>query len=352
MNRRLPVSRRAFLKLTATLAAGATLASCTPKQSPTSPTNTATTVVKPTLPPSPTAGVISNELTPVGTNPTETSLKSEPTTTASPAYLVVAHGPDPAVITRAAIEALGGMASFVSSGYDVVIKPNICTDYHPPEYASTTNPTVVSTLVSMCLEAGANRVRVMDYPFGGTATSAYAISGIKEAVEAAGGEMHVMSPLKYTWVDIPEGRDITSVKIYPDILDADLLINVPIAKDHSSTRLTLGAKNLMGTILDRGMMHMNLSQRIADLTSLVRPTLTLIDAVRILTANGPTGGDLGDVSQMDTVIASRDIVAADAYATTLFGLNGSDIGYIQACADMGLGTMDLGSIDLQEIQIG
>jgi uncharacterized protein (DUF362 family) len=264
----------------------------------------------------------------------------------------VVRGPDPAAITRAAIEGIGGMAIFVTAGYDVIIKPNICNDYHPPEYATTTNPTVVGTLVTMCLEAGAKRVRVMDYPFGGTAKSAYAISGIEEAVEAAGGEMHVMSHAKYTVVKIPEGRDLTSVSIYPDILEADLLINVPIAKDHGSTRLTLGAKNLMGVILNRNMMHENLDQRIADLTSLVRPTLTVIDAVRILTANGPTGGDLGDVKQLDTVIASRDIVAADAYATTLFGLTGSDIGYITACADMGLGTMELSSIDLREINLG
>ena len=352
MKRRPPISRRTFLKLTATAAAAAALASCSPKQSPTAPTEAATTGIKPTIPPSPTLGNSTTETAPSETNPNETSSNPEPTTTTGPAYLAVIHGPDPAAITRAAIEALGGMASFVSSGYDVIIKPNICTDYHPPEYASTTNPTVVGTLVSMCLEAGAKRVRVMDYPFGGTAKSAYAISGIADAVEAAGGEIHIMSQPKYIRVDIPQGRDLTEVEIYPDILEADLLINVPIAKDHGSTRLTLGAKNLMGVILDRGMMHWNLGQRIADLTSLVRPTLTVIDAVRILTANGPTGGDLADVKQTNTVIASRDIVAADAYATTLFGLTGSDIGYINACADMGLGTMDLSSINTQEINLG
>jgi uncharacterized protein (DUF362 family) len=287
----------------------------------------------------------------VETNPTETSAGTEAAATPEPAYLAVVHGPDPAAITQAAIESLGGMAAFVSSGYEVIIKPNICTDYHPPEYASTTNPTVVGTLVRLCLEAGAKRVRVMDYPFGGTAKSAYAISGIADAVEAAGGEMHVMSPSKYTRVDIPQGRDLRSIDIYPDILEADLLINVPIAKDHGSTRLTLGAKNLMGVIADRGMMHMNLSQRIADLASLVRPALTVVDAVRILTANGPTGGNLQDVLQMDTVIASRDIVAADAYASTLFGLSGSDIGYIGACADLGLGTMELSSLHIREIQL-
>jgi uncharacterized protein (DUF362 family) len=244
------------------------------------------------------------------------------------------------------------MASLVSSGFDVIIKPNICTDYHTPEYATTTNPIVVATLVSMCLEAGAGRVRVMDYPFGGTPQSAYDISGIAQAVEAAGGEMHIMSRPKYTGVDIPLGKSLTRVEIYPDILEADLLINVPIAKHHGSTRLTLGGKNLMGVILDRNLMHINLSQRIADLTSLVRPALTVVDAVRILTNHGPTGGDLGDVRQTDTVIASRDIVAADSYATTLFGLTGADIGYIPASAELGLGTMDLSSINIQEINLG
>jgi uncharacterized protein (DUF362 family) len=353
MKRRPPISRRTFLKITATVAAGATLASCTPKQSTFEPTDTSTSGATSSTRPIATIGVPTTGATPADTAPIETATStSEPSPTIAPAYLVVVHGPDPAAITRAAIEALGGMVSFVSSGFDVIVKPNICTDYHPPEYASTTNPTVVATLVTMCLEAGAKRVRVMDYPFGGTAKSAYAISGIAEAVEVAGGEMHVMSHSKYTVVDIPQGRDITSVYIYPDILEADLLINVPIAKDHGSTRLTLGCKNLMGVILDRGMMHFNLEQRIADLTSLVRPTLTVIDAVRILTANGPTGGDLADVKQMDTVIASRDIVAADSYATTLFGLTGADIGYIQASADMGLGTMDLTSINIQEINLG
>jgi uncharacterized protein (DUF362 family) len=356
MKRRPSLTRRTFLKLTATVAAGAALAGCTPKQNQPAPSGT-TAEVKPTIPPSPTVGVVPSdtspaENTPAETNPTETSTNPKPSPTTSPAYLAVVHGPDPASITRAAIEALGGMTSFVSPGYDVIIKPNICTDYHPPEYASTTNPTVVATLVRMCLESGAKRVRVMDYPFGGTPQSAYQISGIAEAVEAAGGEMHVMSPLKYTVVDIPQGKDLKQVEIYPDILEADLLINVPIAKHHGSTRLTLGEKNLMGTILDRNMMHINLTQRIADLTSLVHPPLTVIDAVRILTNHGPTGGDLSDVRQTDTVIASRDIVAADSYATTLFGLTAADIGYIQASAELGLGTTDLSSIDLREISLG
>ena len=103
-------------------------------------------------------------------------------------------------------------------------------------------------------------------------------------------------------------------------MKADVLIDVPVAKTHGLARLTLGMKNLMGLIKNRSAIHSNLGQRIADLTSLFHPTLTVIDAVRMLMANGPTGGNLDDVKQMDTVIVSPDIVAADSFAATLFGL--------------------------------
>ncbi len=358
MKRRQPISRRTFLKLSATVAAGAALAGCAPKQTGPAPTDTAAVGIEPTAPPSPTAviaatGTSPAEPIPSQANPTETPTSTpEPSPTTAPVYLAVIHGPDPAVITRAAIDTLGGMASFVSPGFDVIIKPNICVDYHPPEYAATTNPTVVATLVTMCLEAGAKRVRVMDYGFGGTPKSAYEISGIQAAVEAAGGEMGYMTYAKYIEADIPQGKSMTSTYIFRDILETDLLINVPIAKNHAATILTLGEKNLMGVVRDRNMMHADLDQRIADLTSLVMPDLTVVDAVRILTAHGPTGGDLADVKQTDTIIASRDIVAADAYATTLFGMTGADIGYIKASAEMGLGTMDLSSINTREINLG
>ena len=267
------------------------------------------------------------------------------------AYLAVARGADPAEITRRAVAALGGIERFVKSGHDVIIKPNMCVDYHPPEYAATTNPTVVATLVNLCLGAGAKRVRVMDMPFGGLPDSAYTISGIADAVQAAGGEMEVMSRVKFVKTAIPAGRDITEWEIYQDVLKADVLINVPIAKHHSLARLSLGSKNLLGVVAKPNAIHRNLGQRVADLASLIRPTLSVVDAVRILVTHGPTGGSLNDVKQTDTIIASHDLVAADAYAATLFGLTGPDIAYIQAGADMGLGTMDLESIKIDEISV-
>ena len=242
------------------------------------------------------------------------------------------------------------MRQFVKPGAEVIVKPNICAASHSFEYASTTNPEVVATIVRMCLEAGAKGVRVMDFPFGGTAEQAYARSGIGEAVKAAGGEMEIMSNLKYGDVAIPNGRDLKTCKIYRDALDPNVvLINVPIAKHHGTSGITMGMKNLMGLIQNRQAIHMNLHQRIADLSSAVRPTLTVLDAVRILTANGPTGGNLNDVKKLDTVIASTDPVAVDSYGATLFGKQGSDLGYIRNAAAMGLGVMDLSQVTLKEV---
>jgi uncharacterized protein (DUF362 family) len=282
-----------------------------------------------------------------GDPPASKELREEvPPPTKQEAYLAAVRGQDPKAATRAALAAIGGIERFVRSGADVIVKPNICVDYRSYEYGATTNPEVVAALVELCLGAGAKRVRVMDKPFGGGSESAYANSGIAAAVEAAGGKMEVMVGAKFRRTEIPEGRDITNWHVYQDILEADTLINVPIAKHHSLARLSLAGKNLLGVVSSPSLLHANLGQRIADLVSVVRPSLTVVDAVRTLMAHGPTGGNLDDVRLTNTVIASHDIVAADAYAATLFELTGADIGYVKAAAEMGLGTMDLESIKI------
>jgi uncharacterized protein (DUF362 family) len=272
--------------------------------------------------------------------------------TAAPTHLAVVRGGQPEQLVRAAMAALGGMERFVQQGDDVVIKPNICHGYHSFEYAATTNPWVVAELVRMCLEAGARRVRVMDSPFGGGPEEAYVRSGIQEQVLAAGGQMEIMSRFKFVPTQIPSGLDLRAKDIYDDVLAADVLIDVPIAKHHGLARLTLGMKNLMGVITNRPEMHINLGQRLADLTSRVRPHLTVVDAVRMLIDNGPTGGSLDDVKKADTVIASPDIVAADSYAATLFGLHPDDLDYVVAGASMGLGRSDIENLRIAEITIG
>ncbi len=354
------LSRRDFLRLLAagagTLAADQILIACgqgsEQKATALPPQPSATTRPANLTQPSAPTATNQPEATQAGgeANPTENVVASP--TAASAPDLVVARGGQPEQLVQKAIQALGGMGTFVKSGDTVIIKPNICVAGRSPEYAATTNPWVVGALVKLCLEAGAARVSVMDTPFNGTAEEAYQTSGIREQVEAAGGEMAYMPGFKYVSVDIPQGKSLHKTAVNDDVLKANVLINVPIAKDHGSTRLTLGMKNLMGVIKNRQTLHSNLGQNIADLASRVRPTLTVIDAVRILTANGPTGGDLNDVKKLDTLIASTDIVAADSYATSLFGLQPSDIEYIVAGAAMGLGRSDLSSLKIEELTVG
>jgi uncharacterized protein (DUF362 family) len=271
-----------------------------------------------------------------------------------PAYIGIARGSDPEAITRKAIEAVGGIKRFVKKDDDVIVKPNICTDYYTFEYAATSNPVVVATIVRLALEAGARRVRVMDNTIRGTgsAKKAYKISGIQDAVEAAGGKMEIMNPLKFRKIVIPQGRLIKSWPIYQDILKADVLINVPIPKDHPATEITAGCKNLMGVIGKPGQFHdSQLHQRIADLAAVIRPHLTVVDAVRILMHNGPTGGSLSDVKITNTVIASHDMIAADSYAVTLFHISGHDIEHIRLAGEMGLGLTDLSGVTIKEFVV-
>jgi len=315
---------------------------------------TATATAGETVAPAPTEGQPSPSADePQAPSPTEAQA---PTATATPSAgrpdLVVARGGEPEELVRQALAALGGMGRFVQPGYNVIIKPNICVAYHTYEYAATTNPWVVAGLVKLCREAGAARVRVMDNPFGGTPEEAYLRSGIQEQVQAAGGQMEIMSPFKFIRADIPEGRDLRSWDFYDEVLNADLVIDVPIAKHHNLAKLTLAMKNLMGVISNRSAMHSNLGQRLADLASRVRPGLIVVDAVRILTDNGPTGGNLDDVRKLDTVVATTDIVAADSYAATLFGKQPLELEYVRAGTEMGLGRSDLGNLRIEELSVG
>ena len=240
------------------------------------------------------------------------------------------RGTDPAELTRRAVAALGGIERFVKPGQTVIVKPNICHAPRGVEYGTTTHPDVVGALVALAVAAGARTVQVMDAPFASSPKEAYDRSGIADAVQAAGGEMVLMSSLEYAKTPIPLGRSLKRWSVYTPALKADVIIDVPVAKHHGSAGLSLGMKNLMGLLepKGRGAFHGNLHQNIADLSTLFQPKLTVVDAMRTLMANGPTGGSLDDVKQQNTVFASADIVAADAYATTLFDKRPDDIRYI------------------------
>jgi uncharacterized protein (DUF362 family) len=335
------ISRRDFLKVASTAAGATTLGSLL-----------AACGIKPaSLPAKPPAVTITEGATlpPSETQPTREQPTSEPPGLSN--RMAVIRNGEPEALVRKALDVFGGMGAFVKPGANVIIKPNVCVAYRNYEAAATTNPWVLGALVKLCFDAGAGRVRVMDDPFDGSAKDAYVASGIQEQVEANGGQMEIMSPLKYIKIDLPQGVDLPSTKIYDEILNADVLINVPIAKNHELAKLTLGMKNLMGVVENRPAFHSNMGQRLAGLSSVIRPAITIVDAVRILTYGGPTGGDPAAVKKMDTVIASPDIVATDAYAATLFGLRGEDLDYVLAGAAMGLGKSDLTQMKIEEINL-
>lgn len=263
--------------------------------------------------------------------------------------IAVAHGPTPAGITRAAVESLGGMRKFISRGDIVVVKPNIGWD-RTPEYAANTNPEVVAALVQMCQEAGAKKVKVFDRPCVDPRRS-YKQSGIADAASAAGAEVVYIEDRKFREVAL-SGHALKSWPMYTEAMEVDKIINVPIAKTHGLAVLTLGMKNWMGVMGgSRGRIHQRMSESLVDVSTLMKPALVVIDAVRILTASGPQGGNLADVKRLDTVVAGTDQVAVDAFGATLFGMKGADIGYVVAGDKAGLGTMDLNRLKIKRLHL-
>ncbi len=252
-------------------------------------------------------------------------------------------------VTRQAVTAIGGMSKFVSKNSVVMVKPNIGWNRTPDQCANT-NPYVVEAVVEMCLEAGAKKVKVLDYTIN-PAKITYSRSGIEEAVKRTKGSMEFTDDRKFKVKDIPKGVILKSYPIYQDALDVDLLINIPIAKHHSLTKLTLGMKNLMGLVLNREDIHTRIDQKLADLSTEIKPGLIIMDAYRILTANGPNGGTEKDIKLAGQVIAGTDPIAVDSYSATLFGLKGADIGYIKIGNTMGLGEIDLSKVKMQKTSV-
>ena len=262
--------------------------------------------------------------------------------------LSVAEGKDYATLVLKVLDPLGGITSFVKKDERVVIKPNIAWD-RTPEQGANTHPEVVKSLVTLCLVAGASQVMVFDRSVN-EERRCYENSGIKAAVESI-GDRRVSCPYldqrKFIPVRIDKGKSITEWEFYKDALEADCYINVPVAKQHSSSGLTLGLKNIMGIIGGRrSFIHLSIGQRIADLNTVIKPRLTLIDATRIMLRNGPSGGSLNDVKFLNTLIASSDTVAADAYATTLFQMAPEAVDSTRAAYQLGLGEMDLKKIKI------
>lgn len=257
--------------------------------------------------------------------------------------VAVAEGTDYPAITRKAINAVGGMKHFVKAGATVVVKPNIGWD-RSPEQAANSHPLVVRAVVEECIAAGAKKVKVFDYTCNDP-RRCYLNSGIKQSLKGMKKVECKQIEMERFRMTALNGQFLKEWELYDEALNADVFINLPVAKHHGLSRLTLGLKNIMGVMGgNRGFTHRNLAVALADVNSRLKSHLTVIDATRILTAHGPQGGNPADVKILNKVIASTDIVAADAFATTLFGLKPADIAVTVAAHKRGLGEMDLSRI--------
>ncbi|PKN44588.1 MAG: cytoplasmic protein [Deltaproteobacteria bacterium HGW-Deltaproteobacteria-20] len=264
-----------------------------------------------------------------------------------PTMAVAKRGADPNALTRAAIDALGGMARFISKGDVVTIKPNIGWD-RAPIHAANTNPEVVATVVRAAYEAGAKHVIVTDFSCN-EAQRSFQRSGIWKAAYDAGAE--IVLPADHQFRTVPMGGTVLDEwPVLRPIIDADKVINIPIAKHHSLARFTCAMKNWYGLIGGRrNRLHQDIHTSIADLASFMRPTLTVIDAIRVLVRNGPQGGNVDDTREMNTIIATLDEVAGDTYACELIGEKADRIDYIRQGHQRGIGTMDLRRIQIREV---
>jgi len=252
-------------------------------------------------------------------------------------------------LTRKAIEAIGGISRFISKGDVVWIKPNIGWDRRP-EQAANTNPHVVATIIKLCYEVGAKKVVISDNPCNDQRRT-FANSQIQQEAEKAGAHVFFLDPRKYKKMAM-NGKVLKEWEIYTDVVESNKVINVPIAKHHQLTTVTLSMKNLMGVIGGaRDRYHQDSTNTLPDLAAFIKPQLTVLDAIRILTGNGPVGGNLKDVQRKDLIVAGTDYVAIDAFGATLLGHKPEDIGHIKEANARGLGKMDYASLSPKEITV-
>jgi uncharacterized protein (DUF362 family) len=260
--------------------------------------------------------------------------------------IVAAHGSDPARMLAVALGAVGGIARFVRSGESVLIKPNMAWD-RAPEQGANTNPLLVAELVRQCRAAGARRVVVADNPVHDAERVADR-SGIRRATAEAGGELVLPAASGFTRATLG-GALLDNWDVLSVVFAADRVINVPIVKTHSLSLMTCGLKNLMGLIDARSRLHQEIHASLVDLAAAFRPTLTVVDATRVMLRGGPTGGRLDDVAARDAIAVGTDPVACDAWGARQLGLDPREVPHLVQAEGRGLGHLRAGIEGIEEL---
>lgn len=277
-------------------------------------------------------------------------LKEAPAPDLAQLAIAKAKGDEPVsaeALVRRAVEAMGGIKKFVSRGDVVVVKPNIGWD-RMPVHAANTNPDVVGAVVQLAYEAGAKKVVVAD----GSCNDpdrCFQRSGIWRKAYALGAEVVLPAAHRYRTTRM-KGEVLDEWPIFTTLVDADKVINVPVAKHHNLAKYTAAMKNWYGVLGGRrNRLHQSIDTSIADLATFMRPTLVVVDAMRVLVRNGPQGGNIDDTKVMNTVFATVDQVAADAYGATLIGQHRDNLPYLKMGHERGLGTMYWENLKVREV---
>jgi uncharacterized protein (DUF362 family) len=264
-----------------------------------------------------------------------------------PELVVAKNDTDPAALVRKAVEALGGMKRFISNQDIVVVKPNIGWD-RTPIHAANTNPKVVAEVVRLAYDAGAKHVVVTDASCN-EPNRCFQRSGIWKAAYDMGAEVILPASHRFRTMRL-KGEVLDEWLVYTPLVNADKVINVPIAKHHNLAKYTAAMKNWYGSLGGRrNRLHQNIDVSIADLAQFIQPTLTIVDATRVLMRNGPQGGNVADAKDMHTVIATTDQVAADAYGCQLIGRTADEIPYLKMGHERGIGTMHWQTLRFKEV---
>lgn len=263
--------------------------------------------------------------------------------------IAIIHGKDVQKMSDEAMKKLGGMSRFISPGDRVLIKPNVGWD-RQPEQAANTSPELVGAIVDLCRKARASEVWVTDVSINDPYRS-FARSGIEEAVLKSGGEIKFTTQNDFVLTDL-KGKVLQVWPVSKFYHEVDKVINLPVVKHHSLSKCTIAMKNWYGILGGRrNRLHQDINTSIADLATAVRPTLTIVDATRVLVRNGPTGGNLSDVSVENTIIAGLDEIALDSYSLRFLDLKAEDVPFLTMGEERGLGVTDWKSLDYVELNV-
>ena len=243
-----------------------------------------------------------------------------------------------------ALEALGGIETFVREGDRVLLKVNAAFAT-PPILSATTNPQLVAEIARLCYKAGASTVVVTDNPINDPA-SCFSLTGIQESARLAGAKVLLPKESYFQPTTVSDGILIRDWPIlWEPFQKINKVIGIAPVKDHHRSGASMTMKNWYGLLGgSRNIFHQDIHNIIKELAIMVKPTLVVLDGTTTMITNGPTGGSLGDLKETGTMIVSTDQVAADAFGASLLGKKPAELPYIAKAEAAGVGTADYESL--------